>query len=324
MTASDILLPPTSAVSTLAASNSDATKERELTNDAGGTPQTIRQILSGQTNLTPAESKIVQLLLADYPVAGLGTAANLAKRAGVSDPTVARLVNKLGFEHFSLFQASLLEEVEARLRSPLMMIDSRPPGPEGRASGYMQSVMHTLHDMAEAAVDAPYDRAVEMVLSTKGRVLLLGGRFSRHVAAMLAAYLQQFRPGVEAISPLSPESIDRLVDLGKRDTLIVFDYRRYQTDVIAFVRQARARGVRVILFSDPWMSPIVEEADLVLIAPVEVASPYDSLAPAVTQIEALVAHFVAREKTTMEQRMSTMEALRSNAVVTIDGVGEKS
>src|ERR1700754_197866 len=121
---------------------------------------TVRDILAGRgQELTPSESKIVQLLLADYPVAGLGTASSLAKRAGVSDPTVVRLINKLGFEHFSAFQASLLNEVEARLRSPLMMIDAKRTGTGGAARGYLLSLIQELQKAAEAAVDQPYERA---------------------------------------------------------------------------------------------------------------------------------------------------------------------
>src|SRR3546814_16047331 len=71
-------------------------------------------------------------------------------------------------------------------------------------------------------------------------------------------------------SPLTLESFDSLLDIGKRDTLIVFDYRRYQTDVVEFARQAEARGAHVVLFTDPWMSPIAEIADVVIIASVEI------------------------------------------------------
>ena len=281
---------------------------------------TVREILASQAQaLTPSESKIVQLLLADYPVAGLGTASSLAKRAGVSDPTVVRLINKLGFDHFSAFQASLLGEVEARLRSPLMMIEAKRSGGGGAARGYLTSVTHELQKAAEAAVDQPYDRAAELIMRTKGRILLLGGRFSRHVAAMLAGYLLQFRPDVRLVAPLTAESFDEFVDLGPRDTLIVFDYRRYQTDVVEFARQAQSRGLRVVLFSDPWMSPIAEIAEVVIIASAEVDSPYDSLAPCVAQMETLVARIVAREKGSVEGRIGEIEKLRAQNAVTIDG-----
>src|SRR5687768_18516279 len=74
---------------------------------------TIREVLMHPgLALTPSEEKIVQLLLTDYPTSGLGSASSLARRAGVSDPTVVRLVMKLGYEGFPDFQAKLLAEVE--------------------------------------------------------------------------------------------------------------------------------------------------------------------------------------------------------------------
>ncbi|CAN7545221.1 MurR/RpiR family transcriptional regulator [Phenylobacterium sp. LjRoot225] len=284
----------------------------------------VRELLTeAETTLTPSELKIIQVLLADYPSAGLGSASALARRAGVSDPTVGRLANKLGFDSFTALQARLLEEVEERLRSPLMMMLETPSaGREGnKVTNYLMSVTRRMRDATEAAVVEPYERAADLIMNARGRVHILGGRFSRHVGGMLAGYLSQFRPGVELIAPLTSESVDALLDMGRKDVLIVFDYRRYQTDVIDFARQAVARGARVILFTDPWLSPIAEVADAVFIASVEVDSPYDSLAPAVAQMEALVAHVVGRDKDVFEHRIAELEALRSHNAVTVDAPG---
>ena len=293
-----------------------------MAQDHSGTTQVpIRDLLANSdTNLTRSESRIVQLLLADFPVAGLGSASSLAKRAGVSDPTVARLASKLGFENFAAFQAALLEEVEARLRSPLMMMETKQVGETGGSvvTRYLTSVAQKVIDAAEAAAVEPYDRAIDLIMGAKGRVIVIGGRFSRHVAGMLAAYLQQLRSDVSAIAPLTLESFDSLIDIGRRDAIVVFDYRRYQTDVVEFTRQAEARGAHVVLFTDPWMSPIADVADVVIIASVEVDSPYDSLAPAVAQVEALVAHAVVREKRVMERRVHELERVRSANAVTVD------
>src|SRR3546814_15935944 len=69
------------------------------------------------------------------------------------------------------------------------------------------------------------------------------------------------------------------------------------------------------------MSPIAAIADVVIIASVEVDSPYDSLAPAVAQIEALVAHAVVREKRAMARRVADLERLRSANAVAVDDPG---
>jgi DNA-binding MurR/RpiR family transcriptional regulator len=273
--------------------------------------------------LTPTEAKIAQALLNDYPVAGLGTATALARRAGVSDPSVIRMVSKLGFEGFAAFQKRLLEEVEAGLRSPLMMLEAKRPA---RATGgrsieetYIRSAASAVESAAAMTLPQTYARAAQLIMETKGRVLLVGGRFSRHIAAMLAGYLMQFRSGVTAVPAMSSEAFDLLLDTGARDTLVAFDHRRYQTDVIRFVEQAAERGMQVVLFTDVWRSPAAEHAKVVIVGPMEADSPYDTLAPAVAQMEALVARIVAEHAENTGTRIEELERIRSRNTATIEG-----
>ena len=270
-------------------------------------------------NLTPAEGKIVQALLTDYPTSGLGTASNLAKRAGVSDPTVARLSAKLGFESFADLQSMLITEIEARLQSPLLMFETKRTAGDGPATvqTYLQSVAHRVAETETAVPAQNYDQAVDLIMAAKGRVLLLGGRFSRHLAGILAGYLGQFRGQVTDLARFSAESFDLLLELGNRDVLIVFDYRRYQTDIVRFATQAAERGVKLILFTDPWLSPIAEKAEVVFIVPSEVNSPYDTLAPALAQLEALSLHAVMCSGDAARRRIEALEAIRSSVGVTV-------
>lgn len=281
-------------------------------------------LLNGGQALTPSEEKIVRVLLTDYPTAGLATATSLAKRANVSDATVVRLVMKLGFEGFPDFQSKLLTEVEARLHSPLLMMETKRPdvsageGKEGAAIAYMRSVAAAMDKAVSATPINTYDRAARTIMEAKGQVVILGGRFSRHVAGMLAGYLAQFRTNVRDIGALSAGQFDELVDLGKRDVLVVFDYRRYQLDVVAFAGQAAARGVRIVLFTDPWLSPIADSAEVAIISPLEVASPYDTLAPAIAQMEALVTHILSTMSDQTRSRIEELESVRRENAVTLD------
>jgi len=279
----------------------------------------IRELLtSGKVSLTPSEQRIAQVLLNDYPTSGLGTAASLAKRARVSDPTVNRLVVKLGFDGFPAFQASLLGELEDRLRSPLAMMGSRQlDGGESPMLSYLRSAGAALQQAETATPQISFDRATRLVMEAR-QLYLLGGRFSRHVADLLAAHLDQFRPDVVRLGTVSAEAFDRLVDIGKRDVLIAFDYRRYQRDVIEFVRQAADRGARLVVFTDRWQSPAAAHADVTIVSPVEVQSPYDTMVPAIAQIEALVAQIVAEQGDSLRPRIERVETVRHANDVTFD------
>ena len=270
--------------------------------------------------LTPSEEKIVRLLLAEYPTSGLGTATSLARRADVSDPTVIRLVVKLGFSGFPDFQAKLLAEIEARLHSPLLMMESKR-APKANGSPiltYLRSVGQAIEKAQTAAPLQSYDRAARLILGAKGKILTLGGRFSRHVASMFAGHLVQLRPDVWDMGAISAQAFDILAEIGNRDVLVAFDYRRYQSDVVAFARQASGRGTRIVLFTDPWQSPIAAISEVTIVSPVEVTSPYDTLAPAVAQMEALVARLVSAADGVTRDRIERLEDVRRQNAVTVD------
>ena len=48
--------------------------------------------------LTRAERQLANSILENYPVSGMGTITIVAKNADVSTPTVARMVQKLGYK----------------------------------------------------------------------------------------------------------------------------------------------------------------------------------------------------------------------------------
>lgn len=286
--------------------------------------ETIRDmLLAPDLSLTPSEERIVQMLLADYPTLGLGTAGNLAKKAGVSDATVVRLAVKLGFDGFPDLQRRLLAEVEARLHSPLLMMETKRPlgGEANIAESYLHAVSEVIDKTVSATPASTYERAARLVLDTKGKVVLLGGRFSRHLAGMLGGYLSQLRPGVVDLGAISAQTFDMLLDIGKKDLLVVFDYRRYQSDVVSFTQQAAGQGASIVLFTDLWLSPIAGQAELTIICPLEVPSPYDTMAPAMAQVEALTTQILAAIDDATRRRVERVEKIRRDNGVTLDADG---
>ncbi|RVA18812.1 MurR/RpiR family transcriptional regulator, partial [Mesorhizobium sp. M7A.F.Ca.CA.002.05.1.1] len=76
--------------------------------------------------------------------------------------------------------------------------------------------------------------------------------------------------------------------------------------------------VRIVLFTDQWLSPISDLAEVTIVSPLEVASPYDTLAPAIAQMEALVAHIVSTLGDDARARIERLERVRHANAVTLD------
>jgi len=62
---------------------------------------------------------LADMILENYPVSGLGSITSVAERADVSTPTVARLVQKIGFKGFPEFQEQLRSELADAISGPI-------------------------------------------------------------------------------------------------------------------------------------------------------------------------------------------------------------
>jgi DNA-binding MurR/RpiR family transcriptional regulator len=160
-------------------------------------------------------------------------------------------------------------------------------------------------------------RAVELLSNRRKRIKCLGGRFSHHLAAILQIHLHQLHGKAILLSNERAQLFDDLVDIGSQDVLVVFDYRRYQTDIVDFCTQAKQRKAQVILFTDPYRSPIAAIADIVITTGVEVLSPYDTMTPALAVTEALVAGLTGKLADSSRERLAQLETFRDRNRITL-------
>ncbi|MCY1127483.1 MurR/RpiR family transcriptional regulator [Frigidibacter sp. RF13] len=281
--------------------------------------ETVRdRLLGAATGFSNAELKVIRVLLANYPAAGLTTVSRLAREAGVSDPTVIRLANRLGFEGYAEMQATLIAEVELHMRSPLTLPPQAPAEGANVYQDFLRETVGRCEEVARSTATADFERIVALLSDPKLRVLCLGGRFSRFVAGILQRCLHHLRPGTEHLDGSGADISDRLADIDRRHLLVLFDYRRYQNDTVGFARQARARGAQIALFTDVWRSPVADFADAVLTAPTETASPFDTLVTPLLQVEAVVAGVAERLAPDWRDRVRAMEAIRHENHITIE------
>jgi DNA-binding MurR/RpiR family transcriptional regulator len=283
--------------------------ESEAARSLGATVAELTRSQLG--DFSPSETKVARALLAAYPAAGLETMSELAARANVSAPTVLRFTYALGFEGYAAFQKALVREVHEEMGSPLRRLDDPgSPGGAERAGTEMAVFLEALANTFDALPEAELKTAVNLFTDMRLRIHLMGGRFSRVLAAYLNTHLVLMRPDVQLIPSGGHERMSALLDLGRRDVLVVFDFRRYDREVIEFANRASASGAHIVLFTDPWMSPVADVADAVLPARVEAPSPFDSYVPAMAVVEQLIAALADHIGTRARDRLTEIESMQ--------------
>ncbi|MBR22152.1 MAG: MurR/RpiR family transcriptional regulator [Leifsonia sp.] len=248
--------------------------------------QLLRQHLS---RLPRAELDVAQVLLENYPAAGLDTVASIAQQAGVSAPTVLRLTERIGFGSFADFRDALRTELHQRSLTPLEQL------PEYSAD---EDVLLRAPTIFRRAIEETFERlsptdfatAVSLLSSPRKRIFATGGRFTSVLAHNLTQQLEVVRSGTRFLAVDDRTSM--LPDLGPRDVVFIVDLRRYQPSTVVFGQEASRLGSKVILLTDRWLSPLTEVADAVLTCSLDAPHPLDSMVPSLAIIEALMAGVV--------------------------------
>lgn len=254
--------------------------------------QTVREkIREHYATLTQSERKFANALLENYPAAGLASITIVAASANVSTPTVARMVQKLGFKGYPQFHQALLGELQAKMSGPTeRRANWATEAPDSHLLNRFAGAIRQNLEQTLANVDtASFDQAVRLLGDADRRLYLVGGRITRALADYAFTHLQATRPHVTHMTSSAATWPHYLLDMAEGDVLLLFDVRRYETNLLRLAQLAAERAVRIVLITDQWASPVATVATHTFHCWVEIPSAWDSNISTMMLLEALIA-----------------------------------
>lgn len=272
--------------------------------------QTIEDRLrAAMSGMTRTERQLASHMLGNFPLSVLGSVSEIAQAAGVSGPTVVRLVRKLGFSGYPEFRTHVHEEMGERLASPIAKHEKWAD---------MEQADHALNRFAASVIDnlsqtlsqqdlRSFDMVADILADKSRPVHLIGGRLTRSVAEYFATALHVMRNDVTLLSSMPNTWPPALLEMSSRNVLVAFDIRRYEPSIQQFTELAHAQGVEIILLTDRWVSPAARQARHILTSHVEVPSAWDTIVPLVGLVEALLSAIQERNWQETRERLDRME-----------------
>lgn len=259
-------------------------------------------------SLTRAERQLAHSILENYPVSGLGTITTVAQNADVSTPTVARMVQKLGFKGFPDFQGALRHELEAKILGPIAKHDTwAEKAPDGHIlNRFTDAVIGNIRQSLGQIETESFDDACTLLADPARKVHVVGGRITHALAEYFFLHMQMIRADVVHFQSNSNVWPHSLLDLKAGDVLVIFDVRRYENSTLKLAEMAREKGAEIILFTDQWRSPVHRFARHSFNCRIVVPSAWDSSVAIMLLLETMIS---AVQALTWEETRPRMEAL---------------
>lgn len=224
-----------------------------------------RRIAGASRPLSPATLQVVRYVQDNPGVAVTCSAADLARRMGLSDATVIRAAQALGFEGLAELRRALATALEGASPATRMERTLNEVGEDaGRA---IDAALQAHHEALVALRSAAWRDKLVMavgVLGSAQRTAVFGigpsGMLARYVSILLA---RVGRPTL-CLDATGIALADQLLDLRAGDALLLIAYGRAYKEVTATIDVARQKRLPMVLVTDSLESRLARHADVIV------------------------------------------------------------
>jgi DNA-binding MurR/RpiR family transcriptional regulator len=267
--------------------------------------EVAERIRAAGNELTTAERRVAEAILARPQAVGFGTVADLALAAGAGAATVVRLAGKLGFDGYTDLQSSVQRDLLHQLRPAADRI--RDEIGDGMMDRHLATELGNVQATLDGVDSDGLTELVARLCDLDVPVAVLSGDASDGVARQFIEELALLRPGVTRLGG-NEVAVRRDVSLlSESTTVIVIDVRRYDHWVLDTVATAHQRGMWIAALTDSYLSPLAASADRTFVLSAGSVGPFDSHVGTLALMNLVVTEVAGRLRSTASSRLDRVE-----------------
>ena len=270
----------------------------------------LQQLTDRMPTFSKGQRQIAGYILEHYDRAAYMTASKLGAEVRVSESTVVRFADELGFSGYPELQRALQELAKTNLTAAQRMevadnLLQKDTVLEKVLLGDADKIRHTLDSLDKDAFYAAVDKIVNA-----RNIYIIGSRSSASLAGFLTLHFRMMFDNVRNVELTSgSEMFEQILDIGKNDVIIAISFPRYSKRTVRAVRFAHHAGADVVSLTDSAASPIATDCDQLLIAHSDMASFVDSLVAPLSIINAMVVAVAMSKHDQVAERLRRLEKI---------------
>ncbi|MDT8365840.1 MAG: MurR/RpiR family transcriptional regulator [bacterium] len=271
----------------------------------------IDQIVRGRPpELTPTQRKVLDFILKQPEKAVFLTATDLARKLNISDTSIVRLAQALGYSGFPHLKRRLREYIQPKITTVDRLGETveRAELVGDVLASVLSKDLNNLRTTLEETDPEIFGMFVEEMASAK-RIFIIALRSTHCLGNFMASALRFLGREVILLVPGTGEMWDQLRDLGPKDVFIGMAFPRYTRLTVQVMDYARDQGARVLAITDGELSPLNRSAHFSLYVPYEIESYIESFTSALSLVNALVTALAFQSRADTLQILSEMESV---------------
>lgn len=268
-----------------------------------------RTIQKKFSRLSKGQKLIAQYIINEYDKAAFMTASKLGKKVGVSESTVVRFANALGYDGYPQLQKELQELVKTKLTTVQRLEMSREYKDGGTVlKKVLKADMDNIRHLIDELDDKLFQDVIDKILSAR-KVYIIGLRSSSTLAEYLGFYLNLVLDNVKVVRLGVSDVFEQILRVREDDLVLGISFPRYSKTTLNALNYTKEQGATIVGLTDSKVSPITEIADYTLTARSNMASFVDSLVAPLSLINALIVALGIKERDKISTTFNDLETI---------------
>lgn len=270
----------------------------------------IQRIKKSMPKLSKGQKLIANYILEHYEKAVFLTAAKLGTIVGVSESTVVRFANEIGYDGYPKFQEALEELVKSKLTAMQRLeVTTDRIDTEHVLKSVLQTDQEKIAYTIEQVDEEVFEQAIDKIIEADS-IYIIGVRSCAGLASFLGFYFNIIFPRVRVINTNSISEIYEILHhIKSNDVVIGISFPRYSKRILKALEYARSKNAGIIAITDSYISPIAQYAEQTLIGRSEMISFVDSLVAPLSIINAIIVAVSLRKKDEISANLDNLETV---------------
>lgn len=265
----------------------------------------LRDVSASYKDFSSGQKKIADLFFQEPIFLAFSPALEVGKRVKVSESTVIRWTQKLGYRGYTEFQHTLQRKLaEDRLEK----------GQKETAERTDQSFLENLLDadisnilkLKQTVDEENLLQAVDLISKADQRYVT-GNFFDFGLAEWFGGWLNSALGDTAMMQPGTAAYYGQLAELGPGDTVIAFSFPRYTRALIDTLEYAKRKGAEVVVLTDREDSPPAQVADTVLAVSVNANLNIDSYTAVHALLTSVMRFVYVKEHAKVKEKLALLE-----------------
>lgn len=271
--------------------------------------EVLTRIRQEQESFSAAQKLVAAYVLENYHQVPFLSISALSSTIGVSDNTVVKFCNQLGFSRFAEFKKFISDYIAQQASPELVMSQKLSNAQE---DGLFAKTMEEDLNAVQATLSAPINQEalpkLLAMMEQADHIYIAGARSSANLADLFVTQLRYLNYQVHALNLGASDYLDCISMVRPGDLVIALTFPRYTHQTILGLQDLHQSGVPVVVITDTGLSPALCHADLSFSCCVASESYFPCLTGCVSLINGICRAAAAARRTQASDHVCQLES----------------